>query len=176
VNAAPSFTGNGSGIKMQGGTSAQVYFVYGGWIDDCNQAIHNSAGADVGVYIDDTVNQHWPDHSTEDDCVRKDKALAAQGVAADKLIVAAAPLSSPNWDFTPEGATYNALEWYPYCGSHQFLGPPPQKTAYITQWNFVFNEQDIGLGDGMCPATPQSGVKSLLTQIIAKHPALVLFY
>jgi hypothetical protein len=176
----PSFTGNGTGISEQGGTPVTSYYVRGGWWNgNCNQRVFttrgtgpsDSTGTVVGVYIDDSINTAWPDHSTEDNCVRQDAA------AGWKLIIAASPLSSPQWDFAPEGATYTAFEWYPYCGSTAFLpSTVPTEKAYIVQWNFVFNEQDIGLGSGTCPPTPRKQADSLRSQIQKKKPTMVLYY
>jgi hypothetical protein len=166
----PPFTGNGSGIQYQGGTKTLFYYIYGGWLDDCNQAVHDAAGHVVGVYIDDEVNANWPSNATEIACVQKDRA------AGWKVIIAAVGQSSPNWNFAPYGATYTALEWYPWCGGYRWLGNPPKKPAYVAQWNFVFNQQDIGLGNGVCPPTPYRSASTLLKQFEKFKPKLILFY
>jgi hypothetical protein len=166
----PPYTGNGSGIHMQGGTRPVGYYVYGPWIDACNQSVHDRYGHVIGVYIDDSVNQTWPGNTTEVNCVTTDKA------AGWKLIIAAAPQSSPNWNFAPYGATYTAVEWYPYCGSTVTLGPPPTRAGYIAQWNFVFDKSDIGLGTGPCPATPRASINKLLKQMGKHRPKMVFYY
>jgi hypothetical protein len=166
----PPFTGNGTNIHLQGGTHAAVYYVYGGWIDNCNQEIHGAPGQVIGVYIDDSVNPNWPDHSTEINCVRSDVS------AGWKLIIAAAPQSSPGWNFAKYGATFTAVEWYPYCGSYDYLGPPPKRPSYIAQYNFTFDKTVIGLGSGTCPETPHHLIQSLLKKLGKNRPILLLYY
>jgi hypothetical protein len=168
----PRFTGNGTDLSLQGGGHTVYYYVRGGFFDACNQHVYNGNGALVGVYIDDQVNQNWPSDATEQNCVRQDVA------AGYKLIIAASPLSSPKWNFKPQGATYTAFEWYPYCGSSNFMSgaPVPKKNSYIIQWNFVFSEETIGLGTGNCPKTPRAKINSLVKQIQREKPAMVLYF
>ena len=155
---------------MQGGTRIAAYYVYGGWIDECNQLIRNRFGTVLGVYIDDSVNPNWPSNATEVSCVLEDKA------AGWTLIVAAAPQSNPDWNFAQYGATYTVLEWYPYCGSYNFLGPAPKHDAYISQYNFIFDRPTLGLGSGNCPNTPYGSVRSLLRQLGGNRPGMLLYY
>src|SRR5579863_140024 len=168
----PGFTGNGTGKSLQGGSHTTFYYVRGGWLDACNQRVYNGAGKPVGVYIDDEVNTNWPKYTTEKNCVKHDAA------AGYKVIIAASPLSSPGWNFASSGATYTAFEWYPYCGSSDFMSgaPVPKKRAYIVQWNFVFLKETIGLGTGNCPATPRARVNSLVKLIQREKPAMVLYF
>jgi hypothetical protein len=170
--APPAFTGNGTGMSLRGGSHTTFYYVRGGWLDACNQRVYNGAGKEVGVYIDDDVNTNWPKNTTETNCVRQDAA------AGYKVIIAASPLSSPKWNFASAGATYTAFEWYPYCGSTDFLSGSslPKKRAYIVQWNFVFSKQTIGLGNGNCPSTPRGRVNSLVKLIEREKPAMVLYF
>jgi hypothetical protein len=168
----PAFTGNGTGLSLQGGSHTSFYYVRGGFFDACNQHVYNGAGAQVGVYIDDEVNQNWPSNATEKNCITQDVA------AGYKLIIAASPLSSPKWNFKAQGATYTAFEWYPYCGSSNFMSgsPVPKKNAYIVQYNFVFSKQTIGLGTGNCPSTPHAKINALEKLIQREKPAMILYF
>jgi hypothetical protein len=166
----PGFTGNGTNIHMQGGTRFRAHYVYGGWLDVCNQYIRDRFGHVKGVYIDDSININWPSAAQTINCIQQDVA------AGWKLIVAAAPQSSPYWNFSQYGATYTALEWYPYCGSSNFLGPAPKRVAYIAQWNFIFDLPTLGLGSGNCPNTPYGSVRSNLNQLGRQRPKMLLYY
>jgi hypothetical protein len=178
----PTFTGNGTGIHMQGGTRSQSLYVRSGWAWSigpwqgyCNQAVTDDHGRIVGWYVDDSVN-YDPGPSTgmpsapvasgvewanEANCVQWDH-VAYPG----QMIVAGIPDKRTSWSFTPWHAL-NAQEWYPFCGSTRRLGALPRRNAWIVQWNFTWKG---------CPATPYDLIRSLLRTIVRTGPALILLY
>lgn len=160
----PAFTGNGTNIRMQGGTAAQDMYVNQGWHDECNQVITDASGSFEGWYVDDSVNV-GTSAIQEANCVYYDHV-----VFRGALIVAASPPGEPGWDFAFWGATYTAFEEYPFCGS-TIIGdwPPPPERAYIVQWNFTWSG---------CAPTPFALLQRLASKLSAEdpQPTLILFY
>ena len=183
--ATPPFTGNGHGVRLQGGTGTQKMYVTSGWAWSvgrwqgyCNQAITDSHGRTIGWYVDDQTN----DYPGPPSSARPAPAVAsgvkwgkqANCVAWDHkvypgmLIIAGIGQWNTSWTFRRWRAV-DAQEWYPVCGRRWIMGRPPRRRAFIMQWNYVWP---------WCGPTPRMQIAELEKQLgnLRPRPTLILHY
>lgn len=168
-------------IHMVGGTLSADYYVDTGWFGGaCFQAIRSGpygSGDFLGVYIDDSININPPYKPDGSDPTAQRLCLAKAKEANYQLIVMGVAMNHPGWSapaayFARNGATYSALQWYPWCQDGNWAPIiPPARKAYIIQWNFYWSNC------ASRPPTPDQQ-KQLFDAVVNQPipPEMILYY